>query len=383
MTPFLMGWNACSTFSMDSESNAKTFWTTHPGLLIGETANPQESGHLGDRYNRHPEIVILAIFETTSLLISSCILLLVWCHGQLRRNYTNWLVSNACAVMLLGGVFYRWAYIVMAANNGAWTLGGAYCHVMWIVRYTFHLNRAASLFLMTLSCGVFVYDPQTYSKKITEAVTVAMIAVSWVASIIYGLLHTYGFGWPTVSVDKNVCYQSTNQSVASPLVTMLIEYVIPYCALVVTTSVVYVYSWRLHKDATKGDAALVGERQKQAKQAAILTGCINGLYILMTLPVFVVAMGVYSQKLSSSSDAARIAYVISAAYDTCQAILWVILIPDVRFAITWLICICCGTDRAERMRLLWDPFRFRPQTRINLAGICPPGRKDVKNVIRG
>lgn len=299
-----------------------------------------------------PEVIVLSIIELLVVLLSSLIILLILAHRSLRRNYTNWLVANACAVVLFGAVFYRWAYILMASYEGVWKLGDGYCHITWFSHAFLHFNRPLSLFLVTVNCAVFVYNPLTFGRKITKYIVLLMIGLSWFFAFVYATVRTYGLGWPDISENPKICYQRTNAVHGTSKMTgLLFEHALDVVVLAVTTIVVLVYSWKLHKDAPKGDPELVEERQKQAKQAAYLTGSINFFYILLTLPLFCVAVQLFAGSVKSGSVSARIAYVLDAFYDLVQMILWIVLIPDVTYGVTSM-SECLTTDPEEKTRLL-------------------------------
>ena len=297
------------------------------------------------------EVAVLSVIEVAVIILSLFIILLIWTHGSLRRNYTNWLVSNACIVILVGALFYRWAYILMAAHSGTWVLTDSCCHLMWVSDSLFHFSRPLSLFLITVTCAVFVYDPLTFSEKVTKQVVCWMIVLSWVFAGIYSGVRTYIMGWPELSESYKICHQGHNEPQVSAAVTIAIEHVVAFVALLTATLVVFLYSWRLHQSAPHGDPDLVAERRKQAKQAAILTGLANGLYIVMTLPLFITAVKIYTGYGNSGSNTSRVVYGINAAYDLVQLLLWMVLIPDISFGIKSM-SECCIYEKAERTRLL-------------------------------
>ena len=299
-----------------------------------------------------PGVWLVALMDTWGILSSLVLLILIWTRKELRYTSYLWLVANATFTCLLACVLVTPAIIHqdLAMN----TLPEGFCFIYAFLVWVVHFMVPVSLLMVLLDRIVYVYDPIVYIRKMGGCAILAMIFVPWIVAIILATCSFVPFRGAilqralTQDEDYKHCIVRLGFEFMDSRVKFIVAlyYAFPIVLLVAAMLVMMaILCYRRHcciNHLDEFDFECEDTRESVCR-AVIPISLVNFVYFVLLLPSLVILFqGLdHGKEFESSAETAMWVFI---SFEWIQAILWIVLVADIRNAAIRLFCCCCIED---------------------------------------
>ena len=298
---------------------------------------------------------LVSAFDAWGILSSLVLVFILWVRKELRHNYNLWLVSSAVVACLLACVFVT--PVRIHESLAYKSVPHEYCGFFLVMSKIVAFMIPVSLVMVVVDRFVYIYDPIIYVRKMRRGVILAMILIPWAFAIIFGICAMFGFSVSVAQYESGrygnmLCGIRVDQLffVKRLEFNLTLYYVLP--ALLLVAAIVLLMSvvcYRRHccvHHLPEFDFESDDTRENVCR-AVLPVSIITALYLALLIPCLVISW--------HSGNHVGSAYTIwvLASFEWVQALLWVLLLPDVR-AVVWRVICCCSEDdgSSEDLRLV-------------------------------
>ncbi|XP_035287205.1 trace amine-associated receptor 13c-like [Anguilla anguilla] len=290
-------------------------------------------------------LLYMSVAVVVSLTVCGNLLVIISiCHFKQLQTPTNFLLLSLAIVDFLVGVIVMPLYFTMWIGPGR-CFDILYCTTLKIASYCFTCISAYNVALIALDRYLALSNPFHYSMKMTDNITLRIIAILWLYSFIYNMVLLY-FNGDIPDMKANItcgeCVGKINKVWA--IVDFIIAFVLP-CSMIVIINLNIFAIAKKHankirsvRKCPKNDHSSMASERKAAKSLGILVA----VFLLCLVPYYVSAfVDMFFRKKSDHlaiSVTAPLLYLNSSINPIIYALFYPWFQRSVKLILTLRIC---------------------------------------------